>query len=170
MYRHNGWVSSDGRSSDDVTVTGDITLQADWINLINKIEITFNVPGMGESVPEATTPDGAHYRMSSSYATDSEYNNVETIAKPDNYHLVMCLELADDKSDYLFHMEGEDQCIYDGEFYVNGVKYSAEDLEMAIDLESETHQMILYYYFDVKAAAGEAPQTEGAETENTETA
>ena len=170
MYRHNGWVSSDGRSSDDVTVTGDITLQADWINLINKIEITFNVPGMGESVPEATTPDGAHYRMSSSYATDSEYNNVETIAKPDNYYLVMCLELADDKSDYLFHMEGEDQCIYDGEFYVNGVKYSAEDLEMAIDLESETHQMILYYYFDVKAAAGEAPQTEGAETENTETA
>ena len=66
-----GWIDEDGTPWEDIIAGEDITLYAKWLSVIDNVQVTFDIPSLGDDVPELKVPDDAPYYL---VYTDDEFD------------------------------------------------------------------------------------------------
>ena len=66
-----GWTDEDGTPWEDIIADDDITLYAKWLPVIDNVQVTFDIPSLGDDGPELKVPDDAPYYL---VYTDDEFD------------------------------------------------------------------------------------------------
>ncbi|MBO6052424.1 MAG: S-layer homology domain-containing protein, partial [Clostridia bacterium] len=65
-WKFCGWTDPDGGSWEDVVAEQDVTLRAVWIRLIDKVEVTYDIPHLGDGEGDLfrlSAPEGVPYEL-----------------------------------------------------------------------------------------------------------
>lgn len=160
-YRFDGWYSEDGIAWDDLKVFENTTMYAKWYLVVSEIEISFDIPAIGETIPEPKIPEDAPYYISEYYVTDERYDEVTVIPEEGECHLSLRIELKDPEHSE-FSLEKDKWGYYDftGTATVNG-----EEIDLYYDVDEEGVYLRADYDFTPSAkttpAAMEYTFTEG---------
>lgn len=140
------WQNADGVLWDGLRADGDMTLSALWTLLLDNIQISFAVPGIGDPIGIPTVPDGALYEITECSVTDKQtYDNVESIDGTGEYTLSMSLAAIPDRSVFASGLDEYGDPGYTGKLTVNG-----EDATVYYNAgENEAPYLSVYYTFFV---------------------
>ena len=138
------WQNADGVFWDGLRAGGDMTLSALWTLLLDNIQISFAVPGIGDSIGMPTVPDGALYEITECSVTDKQtYDNVESIDGPGEYTLSLSLTAIPNRSVFALGLDEYGDPGYAGKLTVNG-----EDATVYYNAgEDEAPYLSVYYTF-----------------------
>lgn len=118
---------------DDLTVTGDLQLFANWIQVIDMIQITFDIPNVGDPMPNIKLPEEATYINSECHMTDEEYYSVEVIEKAGTYNISLFLLAIPGESVFAEMLDEIETPIYNGTVTVNGELWESYEYEFYED-------------------------------------
>ena len=137
-YRFDGWFDVDNKAADDITVTEDMFLFAGWTQIIDKVELTWEIPKAGETtLKPPTVPKGSPYHLSNFTVMDSTYEDVEVIPGGE---LIMSVNVVPEEgADFL--LETDD---YGWKNYVGTVTLNGEEIDVNYD-DSGGYIRIEYY-------------------------
>ena len=144
------WKDGSGVFWDDICVTKDITLTAEWIKLIDDMQIIFRTPSVGGRFTEPFLLDGAPYRIHEYHISDEDYYDTDTAGKPGEYHMTVFMEADPEKGVFaLAPNEWGDGLEYAGTVHVNGVSTS-------FYYESDLDLVCVFIDFTIDESTGEA--------------
>ena len=131
-YKFEGWYLGE-TSWKDIVVNDDLMLTAAWKQVIDRVDISFKYPKVGEEPTMPTVPEGVDYYIGSMSISDDDYESM-VIAERKQYSLYIYIESAG--LPFLDEISSDDDTDrqYLGEVYVNGKQpdevsydYSASD-------------------------------------------
>ncbi len=121
-WRFVGWFSEDGTPWDKVIATSNLTVHAAWKQLIDHVEVSFQIPSVGDAPAMPTVPAGMGYEIELVGVEDaSTYEYVERIDHPGTYTLEVLIRVSDPEAIELAIEKDEWDCLYYmGDAQVNG--------------------------------------------------
>ena len=129
------------------TVTGDLTFYAEWITLIDLVEVTFDIPQEGQTVwksPVPVAPEYANYYIERVKLYDENYNEVTEVMPSGevslNFNVVPSVEAK-------FVLKGNSFGDYD---YAGKVKVNGKKADFYY--QSDSNYLSVEYKFKPKAA------------------
>ena len=99
-WKFDGWTDADGGPWEDVAAVGDVTLYARWIRLIDKIELTYEPPRLGdggEDLFRLSAPQGVPYELKDMNLTFTDEEDI---------YIAYYYEPGEE-NDYILDHEGE---------------------------------------------------------------
>ena len=126
-YSENGksfvfgdWADGSGKTWENLTISGDTKLSAKWINIIDIVEITFDVPKIGDSIIDFTLPENAAYVILEYNISDEDYRAVDKITKAGYYEINLFIVAIEGESTFAVVTNEFDEPEYAGTVTVNG--------------------------------------------------
>ena len=116
----NDWVDANGNKWSDITVSGETKLSAKWIKMIDSVEIMFELPKIGDSIPELILPENAAYFIREYHMQNEDYRFVEKITEAGYYEINLFLYATEGESAFLITENEYEEKVYAGEVIVNG--------------------------------------------------
>ena len=121
LFALKTWRDASGTSWEDVCVESDVTLTAEWVKLLTRIDITFAVPHAGEDCPAPVVPEDAVYHVADWYVLDEQWADITELEAGKKYIVTVNLAVDEDAEIYLERFEFEDIWEdYLGTCYING--------------------------------------------------
>lgn len=112
-WQFTGWKDKNGISWEEITVEKDMTLYADWVRLIDTVQITLALPCVGETPQFAfnkklpyAVPDGALYTVQAESLVDDNYNDVTSVQEAVEHSLNIIVKPVSEK--YRFWTEKDE--------------------------------------------------------------
>ncbi|MBQ1401466.1 MAG: hypothetical protein IIY99_03870, partial [Firmicutes bacterium] len=124
-YRLGGWRDENKVSSDDMTITGDEMLFARWIQVIDKVKVSFTVPMVGQKWTKPTVTDNVPYHLKGARIEDSSYREVTVINDQREAHLYFNILLDSDDAEFLLGENEFGSMDFAGTVTINGQKADA---------------------------------------------
>ncbi|MBR0137571.1 MAG: hypothetical protein IJM15_04110 [Erysipelotrichaceae bacterium] len=153
------WFDENGNSWDEIAPADDIVLTAKWLQIIDKISITFTIPELGGSLSAPATPEGEGYYIGEYHFLDSSWEETDTAETAGEYYLSVFLRVDPDKAVFATKQIDEDYTEYAGKAYVNGKKVDAY-------YEYDGYEFVsVYFDFNVGIEPNVYSFTEGANQE-----
>ncbi len=138
-YKLQDWYDENGTAWDDVKVDEPLTMHAKWLLLVDRIELSFTVPSLGEAIPEVTVPEDAPYYICLLDCADPNWNTVTEAEEEGEYHYSIYVSLKDLENS-VFALEDEE---WGGQTYTGTVTMNGEEVSSDWPDEEE-----LYYRLD----------------------
>lgn len=124
-YRFTGWKDEEGRTQEEITVDGDVTLYANWSKFIDEVKISFTIPKAGQKTwKEPQLPQDADYYLDDAYLTDEHYETITGIIPKDEMLLIVKIHPKDD-ADFLTMTDEDGFEDYAGKVIINGEELEA---------------------------------------------
>ena len=157
-YKLMGWFDENNTPWQDVKAEENMIMTAAWAEYVDKIELFFDTPSLGDTVPEATVPEDALYKIEYQYCEDAGYNEVEEITQPGEFQLRLVVRLKD-PGNSLFATETDewDFTSFIGKVTVNGEEPDEPDyggdlyygLSCSYEEDEEGPLLDIEYFFPV---------------------
>ena len=127
IWQFSDWIDGNGESWKALTAETNVTLYADWIRMLDKIEITFPIPHVGEVPDMPSVPDEAEYYIDedNTYVIDSNYDDVTVVENTDPLSLDCRVQPGADKTAFLTEEDEWGLLEYKGTLTVNGEEVDA---------------------------------------------
>ncbi|MCR4805151.1 MAG: hypothetical protein K5981_05800, partial [Clostridia bacterium] len=122
-WRFDGWLGENGESWESLTADGEIVLKASWTRLIDAIELTYEIPRVGDSGDKLTAvsiPEGAPYQLEVGELQNGKYITVSEIAKEEPLHFSLFVSPAGEGIEFLTKTDKSGDEIYEGTITMNG--------------------------------------------------
>ena len=140
-YKLQDWYDENGTAWDDVKVDEPLTMHAKWLLLVDRIELSFTVPSLGDAIPEVTVPEDAPYHICLLDCADPDWNTVTEAEEEGEYHYSIYVTLKDPENS-VFALEDEE---WGGQTYTGTVTMNGEEVSSDWPDEGE-----LYYRLDTR--------------------
>ena len=131
------WETEDGTDWKDVTVKDDLTLVAKWKKLIEKVEVKFTVPRVGDTLEAPVVPADADYILDEVEFLNSEYEKTTVAENEETMHLYFVFRPKSDQYDFWLEPDEWGDFNYLGEAFINGevleVNYDSGGLYIRVD-------------------------------------
>ena len=126
-YKLQDWYDENGTAWDDVKVDEPLTMHAKWLLLVDRIELSFTVPSLGDAIPEVTVPEDAPYSICLLDCADPDWNTVTEAEEEGEYHYSIYVTLKDPENS-VFALEDEEwgEQTYTGTVTMNGEEVSSD--------------------------------------------
>ena len=138
-WRFNGWhEKSDDRPWKDITAKEDLTLYADWSQVINKVEISFKIPNLGEQFEMPSVPDREPYLIPATQGDEEKDAHVtddswDTVTTADTVGPFLLNAIILPKSEDIIFLTETDQ--WGGENYIGTAFVNGEEVKAVYDEE-----------------------------------
>ena len=149
-YRFSRW-DKEGSAWDDITASdetselGEIYFYAKWIELIDKIEITFSVPAVGQKWNAPSVPKNAPYHLEEISVQNSDYKEIVKVSKKEE--LMLSFSVVPNSS-------GRELLVDDDGGYIGTIKVKGATLDYSYtDSESNLFVGCLFTPKDNKVTA-----------------
>ena len=119
-WRFDDWVDGDGQSWKNLTAEKDIVLAADWTLMIDRIEITYPIPHVGEAPGQPSVSDDADYYLDDIVFSDEEYNEIDAVESTAPLHREASVYAKSDKAAFKDVTSEEGFTVFGGTLAVNG--------------------------------------------------
>ncbi|MBR7189484.1 MAG: hypothetical protein IKD63_00065, partial [Oscillospiraceae bacterium] len=119
-WRFDDWVDGDGQSWKTLTAEKDIALSADWTLMIDRIEITYPIPHVGEAPGQPSVSDDADYYLDDIGFSDEDYNEIDAVESTAPLHLEGSVYVKSDKAAFKDVTDEEGFTVFGGTLAVNG--------------------------------------------------
>ena len=119
-WRFDDWVDGDGQSWKNLTAEKDIVLSADWTLMIDRIEITYPIPHVGEAPGQPSVSDDADYYLDDISFSDEDYNEIDAVQSTEPLHLEASVYAKSDKAAFKDVTSEEGFTVFGGTLAVNG--------------------------------------------------
>ena len=147
-----GWFDENGNAWDDIIVTEDMTVYAKWNEVIDNIQITFDIPSVGDELPEIKVPEGVPYYIVYSDDEDGYFNTyfsfdyepVSSIDQEGTYAVYGYISIKD--GTFKTTDDEDDYVEYAGTLTVNG-----EEIYGFYEFEFGVQYIYFSYEFEVTA-------------------
>lgn len=121
-YRFDGWYDEADDPWDEVTVSRNLYVEARWIRQVDKVNLTFRTPRVGQKIAYPTVPGGALYGLEGISFMDSDYNTVTTAKNRKTLRMSFNIRLLAYDAEFPYRIGEYDQEVYTGNVYINGKK------------------------------------------------
>ena len=152
-WRLVGWQDAQGNDWSEIVVNGDITLYAKWIQVIDDIRVTFNIPKDSEAFGAPEVAEGSPYVISEYNISDESYNMTEVAKASETYHINVFINPVGENV-FATEMQEEDWLVFAGKGYAND-----EEVEASYEEYDDVKQVLLYWEFTVPAEEELEPET-----------
>ena len=121
-----GWGDAAGERVESIAANADVTLYARWIEVVDEVRITFDIPSLGGTCALPAIPEGAPYLLSEYNVMDEEYHfiELEDVAKQAGaYQLTLFFVPIEGRSVFAqetISYDDYDEPVYTGIVTVNG--------------------------------------------------
>ena len=160
-FKLKDWYDSDdseGKAWDDVKVSEPVTMYAKWLDYIDLLEISFDVPSLGDGIAEATIPEDAPYCILLQECWDPGYENTTEASREGEYSLNLNIALKEpDKSVFALETDEWGYLSYTGKVTVNGEEvaepttYDGLYYGLTCEYDESGPYLRVSYYFPVSA-------------------
>ncbi len=159
-FNFGGWFDAGGTGWEDVCADEDTVLTAKWNKLIERVEFSIDLPGIGEEFSAPVVPEGCGYSINEISYLDSSWNDVDKIGSEGKYIYSFVITLDEGYEAYGETNEAGD-FNYLGTYAING-----EEREVDYDIFNASYditvsQFYIEYYFTVSSSGTEG-ENEGA--------
>ena len=139
-YRFGGWYDEKGVGAESLFAGQDMTLYAEWTQVINDIEIHFDIPQEGQETSAPYVNEDAPYQVNLISLLDEEWNEITGIQGSESYILNLEISPASQNIEFLTDLNEDGDETYAGVLSVNG-----EEVESWYDA-SENVISATYYF------------------------
>ncbi|MBQ9030957.1 MAG: hypothetical protein IJ106_05825 [Parasporobacterium sp.] len=119
-WSFDGWYDEDGIFWEDVSADKDLTLHAKWNRMIDNIEISFDIPHLGEETVEPDVPEDAPYEAGDVWIMNEEWEFVTEISAMGQYTMNFEVFPDSEETQFLITLNEDGYEIYAGVLTVNG--------------------------------------------------
>ena len=119
-YRFAGWTTYEGDSAEGLIVDKKLTLLANWKELIDTVEITYEIPAVGDPVGSPEVPKDAPYHLESVKVNNSDYDTVTEISEAGTYMLDFEVVMQSRDTEFPIELDEDGSGTYLGTVLING--------------------------------------------------
>ena len=127
-WKFDGWFNEDGESWKDVVADQDVVLHADWSGIIDKVDLTYPIPHVGDDLGTISVKEGAHIEIDALEFIDRGWN---TYTKAESTDELIAYFYVRPSSGYVMMFPEDEEGLpwFDGTVTVNGSIISPDDIE-----------------------------------------
>ncbi|MBR3153385.1 MAG: hypothetical protein IKF10_00090, partial [Lachnospiraceae bacterium] len=127
-WKFGGWFDENGGSWKDVVADQDVVLHADWSGIIDKVDLTYPIPHVGDDLGTISVKEGTHIEIDALEFIDSRWN---TYTKAESTDPLIAFFYVRPSSGYVMMLPEDEEGLprFDGTVTVNGSIISPDDIE-----------------------------------------
>ena len=127
-WKFGGWFDKDGESWKDVVADQDTVLYAAWSGIIDKVDLTYPIPHVGDDLGTISVKEGAHIEIDALEFIDRGWN---TYTKAESTDELIAYFYVRPSSGYVMMFPEDEEGLpwFDGTVTVNGSIISPDDIE-----------------------------------------
>ena len=128
-WKFGGWFDENGGSWKDVVADQDVVLHADWSGIIDKVDLTYPIPHVGEDLGTLSVKEGTHIEIDALEFIDSNWN---TYTKAESTDELIAYFYVRPSGGYVMMLPEDEEGLprFDGTVTVNGNVISPDDIEV----------------------------------------
>lgn len=154
QWQFAGWYKKGTDISwDQLKAEEDLILQARWKEVIEEVNISFDLPYEGTVPQDPTLPQGVLYKIKETYIMDMDYENVTKVASGE---YMLRVDLISDQGVFLDQQNEDGEYEYLGRVLVNGQKPD----EITYHVDEDGSVLGINYHFKPKAKETSQDQKE----------
>ena len=127
-WKFNGWFDENGGSWKEVIADQDVVLHADWSGIVDKVDLTYPIPHVGEDLGTLSVKEGTHIEIDALEFIDSRWN---TYTKAESTDPLIAYFYVRPSGGYILMFPEDEEGLprFDGTVTVNGSVISQDDIE-----------------------------------------
>ena len=141
-FTFGGWYDDKGIFWEDVFADEDLSLHAKWDRKIDRIEISYQIPAIGEEPGTPEVPADALYKISRWYLVTEDWEVVEVVSSSEPLTLEIYLNPVSAEAGFLTAVDKDEAINYTGKVFFNG-----EETEFSYNEDEFTQEICVEYSF-----------------------
>ena len=175
-WRFDGWFDEDGTPWDEITANADVTLIAQWTQVVDEIAVTYVIPNVGDrgdAILQVSVPEDVLYWIDTDpeelYVMNEDWSEVDRIEDRSEHMLSFKVRIPDG-IEFLAELNEYGEPIFAGPLTINGEQIGGipwvsteEDWDTGEQLYD--YIQVTYYFKPVSHTSGPSAPEEPEETE-----